>query len=80
MRSVGVPYTVEQIHGAKADAMTQAAAILAELKERNFSAPPDSKIVALIAYLTRLGNPPAPREVPSEDKAEPAGDAKKETK
>ncbi len=83
MRSVGVPYTVEQIHGAEADAMAQAAVILAELKERSFSAPPDSRIVALIAYLIRLGNPPPPREVPSDDKAEtvaPADDAKKETK
>ncbi len=56
MRSVGVPYTPQQVAGASADAKKQAAGIVAELVaggEREIAA--DSEMIALIAYLQRLG-------------------------
>ncbi|QQR88615.1 MAG: cytochrome-c oxidase, cbb3-type subunit II [Myxococcales bacterium] len=56
MRAVGVPYTPEQIANAEESARMQAAQIAADLKnEGQSSVKEDSKLVALIAYLQRLG-------------------------
>ncbi len=59
MRAVGVPYKPEQIAGATRDAEAQAKQIAAELVELGErSVVPESELVALIAYLQRLGKPP----------------------
>jgi cytochrome c oxidase cbb3-type subunit I/II len=64
MARVGVPYTEAEIQGAPEAARAQAEAISARLKEKGITCPPDREIVALIAYLQRLGtdieNAPAP--------------------
>ncbi len=59
MRSVGVPYTPQQVESAARDAAEQAAEIAADLKAQGASAIPQSEIVALIAYLQRIGTPGA---------------------
>lgn len=56
MRTVGVPYGPEQIAGAEESALQDGALIAAELKnEGNFEVPVNSRMIALIAYLQRLG-------------------------
>jgi cytochrome c oxidase cbb3-type subunit I/II len=61
MSRVGVPYTMQEIQTADLSAMAQAKGIVDELKETaNVTIAPNAKLVALIAYLTRLGNPPPP--------------------
>ncbi|MGZ5968130.1 MAG: cytochrome-c oxidase, cbb3-type subunit I [Polyangiales bacterium] len=69
MRSLGVPYTAQQVQGAVADAKAQAAEIVADLKTAGIEARPDSDLVALIAYLQRLGKngppPPPPAKTPT---------------
>lgn len=56
MRTVGVPYTPEQIANAEQAAHDQAKQIVAALKsEGQDGVIEDSKIVALISYLQRLG-------------------------
>lgn len=55
LRRVGVPYTDEQIAGAPADMQAQAQGIVASLKQAGIDTPADREIVALIAYLQRLG-------------------------
>jgi cytochrome c oxidase cbb3-type subunit I/II len=64
MRSIGVPYTALEVQNAGNSAREQADAIVEELKETsNVDIAPNSKLVALIAYLRRLGNPPEVNEV-----------------
>jgi cytochrome c oxidase cbb3-type subunit I/II len=62
MFAIGVPYTAAEIEGARADAERQAAGITAGLRQRAaIEVPAGSRMVALIAYLQRLGAaPPAP--------------------
>ncbi len=63
MRAVGVPYTPQQVQSAVADAKSQAAEVTADLAQNGAKVSPDSELVALIAYLQRLGKnapPPAP--------------------
>lgn len=56
LRKVGVPYTDEEIARAEEDARTQAAQIVENLKVGNIQdAEADREIIALIAYLQRLG-------------------------
>jgi len=55
MRMVGVPYTDAQIANAQSDARHAADAIVRDLRENGATAAPDSQLVALIAYLQRLG-------------------------
>ena len=56
MRSLGVPYPKGYEAMAVEDAKVQADSIVAHIKtEKNISAQPDREIVALIAYLQRLG-------------------------
>ena len=56
MRIIGVPYTTDEIHAASASALHDGQLIAAELKKTGgVRVAPDSKLVALIAYLQRLG-------------------------
>ena len=60
MQRLGVPYSDAEVHGAKAAYATQADAIVAGLATQGASAPADSKLVALIGYLMRLGKNQVP--------------------
>ena len=55
MRAIGVPYDEAHIATAQAEADKQAAEIAAALKTEGVKVAPDKEIVALIAYLQRLG-------------------------
>jgi cytochrome c oxidase cbb3-type subunit I/II len=56
LKKLGTPYTDEQLQGADAAYRTQAAAVVANLAvQGKTGADPDAEIVALIAYLMRLG-------------------------
>ncbi len=58
MKTLGVPYTAEQItHGALM-VETQGKKLTAELAAKGIEADWDSEMVALVAYLRRLGNHP----------------------
>jgi cytochrome c oxidase cbb3-type subunit I/II len=62
MQSIGVPYTDKEVSTASEEARAQAADIAKDLKESGTDVPPDSDLVALIAYLQRLGvSTPPPR-------------------
>jgi cytochrome c oxidase cbb3-type subunit I/II len=60
MKSVGVPYTDAEIASAADDARAQADAIASDLRTTGADVAADSDLVALIAYLQRLGVKPAP--------------------
>ena len=68
MSRVGVPYTIKEIQTASFSADAQAQLIVDELKGPPLSVDvaKNSELVALIAYLKRLGNPPPPP--PEEEK------------
>jgi cytochrome c oxidase cbb3-type subunit I/II len=56
LRKVGVPYESGYEHGtAQQELDAQAAQIVANLKQGSIEAEPDREIIALIAYLQRLG-------------------------
>jgi cytochrome c oxidase cbb3-type subunit I/II len=55
MRTLGVPYSDHEIDNAVADLEEQAAGIAGRLAEANIEVEPDREIIALIAYLQRLG-------------------------
>jgi len=55
LRRVGVPYTADRIAGARAELAAQAAKVVANLKQGSVNSEPDKEIIALIAYLQRLG-------------------------
>jgi cytochrome c oxidase cbb3-type subunit I/II len=56
LRRVGVPYPAGFENGpAQKDLQAQAAKIVADLKLGSVTAEPDREIIALIAYLQRLG-------------------------
>jgi len=55
MRKIGVPYTDADVASATADARAQATAITDGLKDSGVNADPGSELVALIAYLQKLG-------------------------
>lgn len=57
LRAVGVPYSVEDVQRAPANARRQAEAIRADLLENGIDAPVDSEMIAIIAYLQALGLP-----------------------
>ncbi len=66
MRAAGVPYRPFEITGANAIASSQAQAIAQDLTTNGARVEPDAEIVALVAYLQRLGRPlgnPDTREV-----------------
>ena len=65
MRAVGVPYETDEIHAAAVAALADGQAIAGELaKTGGVEVAPDSKLVALIAYLQRLGQPTSPSLAP----------------
>jgi len=74
MQIVGVPYTTKEIHTAAKSAAAQADAIVASLYKdfgsSDANVKPNSKLVALIAYLQRLGKPPV-LATPEETKETP---------
>jgi cytochrome c oxidase cbb3-type subunit I/II len=55
LRKVGVPYTDEQIANAEKNLDAQAAKIVMNLKVGSVDTEPDREIIAVIAYLQRLG-------------------------
>ncbi len=55
LRIVGVPYSNEQIERANEDLMAQAQRIADDLAANQINIRPDSEVVAMIAYLQRLG-------------------------
>jgi cytochrome c oxidase cbb3-type subunit I/II len=55
LRKVGVPYDDQVIAGIPQQLQAEGSTIVASLKTGGFSAEPDEEIVALIAYLQRLG-------------------------
>ena len=58
MAKLGVPYSEDQIFNAERDLKQQAEAIANKLIEQGVPADPklkDKKVIALIAYLQRLG-------------------------
>jgi cytochrome c oxidase cbb3-type subunit I/II len=61
MRAVGVPYTDKDVANASDDARAQARAIVGSLEGEGLKVPEDAEMVAVIAYLQRLGKaPPKP--------------------
>ncbi len=71
LRKVGVPYPVGLEQTAIADASAQARLIVTNLAQGQIKATPDKEIIALIAYLQRLGtdikatNAPAAPTIPA---------------
>ncbi len=55
MQKLGVPYPAGYERQAEADLKTQAEGIAANLQKGGFTVTPDKEIVAMIAYLQRLG-------------------------
>jgi len=55
MRNLGVPYTDAEINNAVADAEKQALEIVKDLAANQVEVAPNKEIVAMIAYLQRLG-------------------------
>ena len=55
MRSVGVPYTQQDIDNAEVDARGQGAVIVKDLATEGVHVEADTQMVALISYLQRLG-------------------------
>lgn len=55
LKKVGVPYTDEQIAGADAAIHEEAQGIVDRLKQAGVTTEPNREIVAVIAYLQRLG-------------------------
>ena len=55
MQRLGVPYPKDYDKQAVADMKAQAAGIAADLQKQNAPGDPDKEIIALIAYLQRLG-------------------------
>jgi cytochrome c oxidase cbb3-type subunit I/II len=62
MRTLGVPYSAAEVTSAGHELERQAKAIAGELAAQGASLDWDSEMVALIAYLQRLGRNPAPAE------------------
>jgi cytochrome c oxidase cbb3-type subunit I/II len=60
MRSLGVPYSEDEIHEAVVVARSQAALIQEDLAAQGVTIDLESELVTLIAYLQRLGRGPQP--------------------
>ena len=63
MRSIGVPYTPQEVATAKTDATEQGRGIALELKKEGADVDSGSEVVALIAFLQRLGVHAEPKQV-----------------
>jgi cytochrome c oxidase cbb3-type subunit I/II len=59
MQSVGVPYKDADVNDSANDARTQGAEIVKNLAAEGVNVEPDTRMVAVIAYLQRLGKAPA---------------------
>ncbi|MBL8741854.1 MAG: cbb3-type cytochrome c oxidase subunit II, partial [Myxococcales bacterium] len=57
LRTVGVPFKVEQVQRAEALARAQAEGIAKDLSEQGITVAPDSEMVAIVAYVQSLGLP-----------------------
>jgi cytochrome c oxidase cbb3-type subunit I/II len=55
LKSLGTPYTDDDIANAGTSVSTQAGQIVSDLASKNLTIEPDKEIVALIGYLQRLG-------------------------
>ena len=55
LQMAGTPYTDDQVAAGPAEARVQADAIVGRLAEQGITTTSDKEIVALIAYLQRLG-------------------------
>ena len=55
MRTLGVPYAVDYAKNANRDLMIQAKGIADDLQKDGIKVAPTKEIIALIAYLQRLG-------------------------
>ncbi|WP_257657510.1 cytochrome-c oxidase, cbb3-type subunit I [Parapedobacter lycopersici] len=64
MRLLGVPYSDEYVSAALDDLKRQAQAIADDLAENDVQIRPDTEIVAMIAYLQRLGTDIKAQETP----------------
>jgi cytochrome c oxidase cbb3-type subunit I/II len=76
LRRLGVPYPGGFETQATADAQSQAAKIAISLKESGFTVSSDTEIIALIAYLQRLGTdikaaPPAAKQETAQNREKP---------
>ena len=58
MRTLGVPYTADEVQSAAQDARAQGEVIAADLAAQQVKIEPDSELVAVISYLQRLGKKP----------------------
>ncbi|MBL8601681.1 MAG: cytochrome-c oxidase, cbb3-type subunit I [Myxococcales bacterium] len=65
MRTLGVPYTDAQIERAVTDAQAQAREIAADLASSGAQVAADREVIALIAYLQRLGRNPSAEAAPA---------------
>jgi cytochrome c oxidase cbb3-type subunit I/II len=70
LKTLGVPYDDARMMGADAEALAQGKGISDDLKAQGFDAAPDSEMVAVIAYLQRLGHA-KPVEEPKTTAANP---------
>jgi cytochrome c oxidase cbb3-type subunit I/II len=71
MQKLGVPYSNAEVDTAQATLLKQGQEIVDDLKQSGVDVRPDSEMVALIAYLQRLGRPistarPAAPDLPTE--------------
>jgi cytochrome c oxidase cbb3-type subunit I/II len=82
LRKVGVPYPPGYEQTARQELENQAAIVVENLKNGMVKAQPDKEIIALIAYLQRLGTdikppvpaPPPPAQQPSTTDVTPVAD------
>jgi cytochrome c oxidase cbb3-type subunit I/II len=58
MQTLGVPYTDAEVRAASAAAHAQAETIAKDLRAQGADVAADAEIVALVAYLQHLGQPP----------------------
>ena len=58
MKMLGVPYTREQVDAAESDAHEQAKGIAQGLASEGIEVKDDAEMVAVVAYLQRLGRVP----------------------
>lgn len=72
MRKLGVPYTDEEIANCIDMAESQGQLIAADLAANAVTIEPESQLVALIAYLQRLGRGPQPIEAKKAERVVPA--------
>lgn len=64
MRALGVPYSKEDVERAADDAKAQGTEIAKDLADNGANTAPDSELVAIIAYLQRLGKTGEPKAAP----------------